>query len=275
MKPGTVPRNYFKALRGQVFELLESFAGRLLLPRLVHLGGYRASGSVVTVSVPDLLGSSERFYSHFFLPLRIRGNFFGPINHHGRSTVMRVAQRFGPTVVIFFSFFLTTRSAVFSFALGLFPSVLAILVEFASNVAVLAVSSFPKMIGTLFPVLDMLAQYLGLVLSGRGLALALSARFALFAFLSSCGCLCSLGRLGSFGQSSARRPACVCRMVTVRAIWPVALSVLFHPEANRRTTRFWILLNRRYVRRTFILFAFAFTLLRSELPGFCLLERLF
>ena len=72
---------------------------------------------------------------------------------------------------------------MFSFALGLFPNVLAILVEFASNMAVLAVSSFPRMIGTLFPVLDMLAQYLGLVLSGRGLALALSARFALFAFL--------------------------------------------------------------------------------------------
>ena len=64
-------------------------------------------------------------------------------------------------------------------------------------------------------------------------------------------------------------------MVTVRTVWPVALSVLFHPKANRRATRFRIPLNRRYIRRTFISFAFAFALLRSELPSFRILESLF
>ena len=64
-------------------------------------------------------------------------------------------------------------------------------------------------------------------------------------------------------------------MVTIRTVWPIALTVLFHPEANWRTTRVWILLNRRYVRRTFTLFAFAFAFLRGELPSFRFLESLF
>ena len=227
---------------------------------------------MVAVSVPDLLGSSEPFYSHFFLPLRIRGNLLGPIHYHGRSTAMRVAQRFSPAVVVFF-LFLTTRSTVFSFAFRLFPSVLAILVEFTSHMAVRAISSFPRMIGTLFPILDMLAQHLGLVFSGMGITLAFSSCFAFaFALLRSSGCICSLSRLGSFGQSSTRRPACICWMMTIRTVWPIALSVLFHPKANWRTTRVWILLNRRYVRRTFTLFAFTFAFLRRELPSFRFLE---
>ena len=141
--------------------------------------------------------------------------------------------------------------------------------------AVRAISSFPRMIGTLFPILDMLTQHLGLVFSGRGVTLAFSSCFAFaFALLRSCDCICSLSRLGSFGQSSTRRPACICWMMTIRTVWSIALSVLFHPEANWRTTRVWILLNRRYVRRTFTLFAFTFAFLRRELPSFRFLESL-
>ena len=135
------------------------------------------------------------------------------------------------------------------------------------------------MIRALVSKLGVLTEHFGLILTGRGIGLAFSFALALFAFLTCCGLLRSLGCLGSLGQSSTLRPSRVCRMMAVWTVWPVALSVIFHPVTDWRTTRVRIFLHLGSFTLSFVAFAFAFSfvfsLLRCESQGLCFLEHLF